>query len=78
MAFQAMDWKVIQKTRSDLTGMLTHLTRRQDDKNLNAIDVLIKILNEKNLAGSTKGFIIGSQEVVCFQEAPLYSRNIGA
>lgn len=73
MAYQATHWRETHKSRTDLTGLLTHLTRRQDENNLDATGVLIKILNERTLMGSRKGFIIGNRDVVCFQEAPLYS-----
>lgn len=55
---------------------LTHLTRGKDS--LSAVDVLIKILNEKKIRGSKEGFINGGQEVVCFQDAPIYgvSQNV--
>lgn len=53
--------------------MLTHLTKPNDK--LDKLEVLIKILNEKKIIGSTTktGFIIGKKPAVCFQEAPLYS-----
>lgn len=73
MAYQASHWKDTHKNRTDLTGLLTHLTRRQEENDLNAVHVLIKILNDQTLIGSKKGYIVGGREVVCFQEVPLYS-----
>ncbi|MEK3707415.1 DUF2971 domain-containing protein [Paenibacillus sp. FSL R7-0198] len=45
---------------------------------MSAVDVLIKILNEMCIKGSTKGYIVGETPVVCFQDTPLYgiSQNI--
>lgn len=65
-------WLKRMRLRSDISTYLTHLTRENDD--LSGIDVLIKILKEKTLLGSTNsGFIQGSDRAVCFQDAPLYS-----
>lgn len=69
--------------RTDITSMLTHLTKPtegtlksmdEDDINLGAVDTLIKILQDKKIYGSTShtGFIVGKKRAVCFQEAPLY------
>ena len=71
MAYQSLDWQQTHKNRTDLTGLLTHLTRRTPE--MDAIGVLIRILTERTLQGSRKGFIIGNKDVVCFQESPLYS-----
>lgn len=66
-------WRKRIKERSDITAHLTHLTKSElpifDD-----VDTLIKILRERKITGSTtdKGFIIGDNPAVCFQEAPLY------
>jgi len=69
--------------RSDLTTSLIHLTKPEINnhgKNLEVMDVIIKILNEKKLIGSTtqSGFICGNTPAVCFQDTPLYqlSQNI--
>lgn len=58
--------------RSDCTEYLSHLTRRTSDKS--ALDVLIAILNERTIRGSTtdSGFIIGKNRAVCFQEIPIH------
>jgi hypothetical protein len=72
MAYQNLHWNQTNKNRTDLTGLLTHLTRRQLPE-LNETDVLIKILKERQLRASSRGFINGGYKVVCFQEIPLYS-----
>ncbi|HDR7431273.1 hypothetical protein ABWK26_25425 [Bacillus toyonensis] len=46
MAYTPTTWKQTYKERTDLTGFLTHLTRPQPENNLEATDVLIKILRE--------------------------------
>lgn len=79
-------WKDRIANRSDLTGMLTHLTKPSEEDlielditnekevNLKAVDNLIKILTDKKINGSTcKGFINGDIPAVCFQEVPMYS-----
>ncbi|MFJ8069983.1 DUF2971 domain-containing protein [Peribacillus sp. NPDC096447] len=74
-------WRKRTKERSDITGHLTHLTRIEVDKPeelqvlvKKGIDTLIKILKERTINGSetNKGFIVGDNPSVCFQEAPLY------
>lgn len=83
MAFTYSEWKKRISTRSDITGMVTHLTKpaQKDLSNLSeseinklAIDNMVNILKEKTIKGSTtsKGFIIGDKPAVCFQDAPLY------
>jgi len=63
--------------RQNLTSSLVHLTRSAeiDGKKLSAVDVLLKILREKKIKGSStkKGFIRGKKSAVCFQDAPLYA-----
>lgn len=60
-----------------MTCSLVHLTKDAviGGEKVNAIDVLIKILKERKLVGSTteSGFIVGSRKAVCFQESPLHS-----
>lgn len=72
MPFQAADWQANNKNRSDLTGYLTHLTRPTNEYP-DPTDLLLKILNERKLKGSSKGYIVGKHKVVCFQDMPLYS-----
>lgn len=84
--FSFEQWQDRIANRSDLTGMVTHLTKpteteinnieitNQRELNLRAVDNLIRILKDKNINGSTsKGFIIGDMPAVCFQEVPIYS-----
>lgn len=60
-------------TRNDMTLNIVHLTKSTETENLD--DVLIKILKDKKLKGSTtkSGFIVGNRKAVCFQDTPLYS-----
>lgn len=73
MPYTIDDWKERVRYRSDLSSYLFHLTKENDENS--AIDVLIKILSEKKLIGSDveKGFIVGNNPAVCFQDVPLYS-----
>ncbi|RNF38779.1 DUF2971 domain-containing protein [Planococcus salinus] len=71
MAYQMRQWMETYRNRTDLTNLLSHLTKAEG--NLSATDVLIKILNEKELTGSSKGYIMGNHKVVCFQNIPLHS-----
>ena len=80
-------WQERIENRTDMTGMVTHLTKPteedlksidiKDEKliNIKAVDNLIKILIDKNIKGSTteKGFIVGKEPAVCFQDVPMYS-----
>ncbi|HCG6612645.1 TPA: hypothetical protein NJ223_004670 [Vibrio parahaemolyticus] len=63
--------------RQDLSSSLVHLTRGAtvDGNELTPVDVLLKILRERTIVGSTtdSGFIRGSRRAVCFQDAPLFS-----
>lgn len=72
-------WRNRAKDRGDITTHVTHLTKI-DSTIEDAVDNLIKIINERKLIGSdtSKGFIIGDTPAVCFQEAPLYgvSQNV--
>ncbi|WP_338709104.1 DUF2971 domain-containing protein [Paenibacillus amylolyticus] len=72
MGYDADKWSKRMYNRSDLSDYLTHLTKPIGQ--LSSVDVLIKILNEGCINGSTdSGFIIGESPAVCFQDAPLYS-----
>lgn len=77
MAYDYKKWKLRMSERQDLSSSLVHLTRMSeiDSVKLSAVDVLLKILREKQIIGSTteKGFIRGNRAAVCFQDAPLYS-----
>jgi hypothetical protein len=76
MPYSLNNWKERIASRSDLTGHLVHLARpaQIDGKELDAVDVLIKIILEECLLGSTtqSGFICGDRKAVCFQDTPLY------
>lgn len=65
-------WKNRHRHRSDISIYVTHLTR--ESEKIDPSGILLKILTEKKLIGSTtdKGFIIGNEKAVCFQDAPLY------
>lgn len=71
------EWKKRIAERNDITSYLIHLTKPYDNGivKMNTHEVLIKILKEKNLIGSTtqSGFVVGDRKAVCFQESPLYS-----
>jgi|LGVF01.1.fsa_nt_gb hypothetical protein len=60
--------------RSDIGTQVVHLTRNQDGVG-DSIEVLIKILKEQKLRGSTteSGFIVGDRRAVCFQDTPIVS-----
>lgn len=72
MDYRLEEWKKRIRSRSDMSGYLYHLTRKNDD--LNTLEVLFKILNERKLNGSTtsSGFIIGPNKAVCFQDTTTY------
>ncbi|ODA42711.1 DUF2971 domain-containing protein [Desulfosporosinus sp. BG] len=76
-------WKDRIANRTDITGMVTHLTKPKDitlttkdenEINFRAVDSLINILKERKIYGSTtqSGFIIGNTPAVCFQDVPFY------
>lgn len=72
MSYTKHDWTERLRNRSDMSGYLYHLTRKTDE--MNATDILIKILNERKIVGSTtqSGFIVGSEKAVCFQDTTPY------
>lgn len=74
MAYTKKDWIRRISERSDMCSHLVHLTR-QSEEIPNVLDVLVKILVERRLIGSSteSGFICGSRRAVCFQDAPLHS-----
>ncbi len=77
MAYTYKKWKARMSERSDMSSSLVHLTRpRKDDgKALSSVDVILKILKDNQINGSSasEGFIHGGHSAVCFQDAPLYS-----
>lgn len=71
MKYTENDFLQRYRSRSDLSSFVTHLTRGNDE--LNSIEVLLKILDEKVIHGSGKeGYIMGKNKATCFQEAPPY------
>jgi len=74
MPYTKKDWKRRIAERNDMCTGLVHLTRESDAKT-DAIHVLLKVLLDRKLVGSStdKGFICGPTRAVCFQDAPLYS-----
>lgn len=71
------DWLQRISRRTDFTSGLVHLTKSQiiDGISYSGLDILMKILDEQKLEGSTtkSGFISGSTPAVCFQDVPLFS-----
>ncbi|MGG2057374.1 DUF2971 domain-containing protein [Lysinibacillus pakistanensis] len=68
--YDGIKWLNRHKNRNDISAYLTHLTKPQN--NLDAVEVLIKILKERRLLGSGRnGFIKGTERAVCFQDAPV-------
>ena len=57
--------------RNDIVTRLTHLTRATEK--MDALQVLLKILDDKKLIGSTTktGYIVGETPAVCLQDVPL-------
>ena len=74
MNYDEMEWMKRYGERSDIGTQIIHLTRNQDEVG-DSIHVLLKILKEKKLRGSTteSGFIVGSRRAVCFQDTPIIS-----
>lgn len=78
MGYDYDKWRKRFKNRVDITSTLTHLTRKQvneeEEISLSSVNVLLKILKEKRIIGSSgKGFIHGEYPAVCFQDTPIYS-----
>jgi hypothetical protein len=74
MGYSKKDWHARIRERTDMSTLLTHLTRESQNGKA-AQEVLLNILIEKRLIGSTnaQGFICGDTPAVCFQDAPIYS-----
>lgn len=64
------NWRERISHRNDITSRITHLTNGGDDDE--AFKNLISILDEKKIHGG-KGYVNGTDNVVCLQEAPLNS-----
>ena len=72
MAYTRKNWENRLLSRTDMSMYLTHLTKGTDK--MNALEVLLKILNEKKLKSTCDtGFINGEKPVVCFQDIPFSS-----
>lgn len=65
-------WRNRISNRTDLVARVTHLTKGSSDEE--AFEKLWKIIAEKKLIGSgNRGYVVGNEKAVCFQEVPLYS-----
>ena len=72
MAYTRKNWENRLLSRTDMSMYLTHLTKGTDK--MNALEVLLRILNEKKLKSTCDtGFINGEKPVVCFQDIPFNS-----
>ncbi len=72
MAYTEKKWLDRIRNRSDFSTFLSHLTR--ENGQMNVVEVLIKILEEGRIRGSSNsGFIAGGVTATCFQDAPMYS-----
>jgi hypothetical protein len=72
MTYDVEKWKKRIRSRTDLSSYVCHVTR--ENGTLSAYEVLIKILNEQILLGSSNtSFIAGTEKAVCFQDVPIYS-----
>ena len=73
------EWGERISHRTDISVGVVHLTKEAGE--LSALEVLMKIIEEQTIVGSTnktvdghpRGFICGNDPVVCFQDVPLYS-----
>jgi hypothetical protein len=77
MPYNINQWRERIRNRSDLSSYVFHMTKPSGE--LSSIDVLLKILKERNLIGSnSNGFIGGRNKAVCFQDVPAYglSQNV--
>jgi hypothetical protein len=72
MAYTQDEWIERLRNRSDISRYLYHLTRENGESD--CMRVLIKILSERKLVGSTtaSGFIVGENKAVCFQDTTTY------
>ena len=79
MGYTFEQWRERYSQRSDISSYLVHLTRpifnKEGETIKTSIDVLNEILTSKKLIGSTtqKGYIVGKNKAVCFQDMPLQS-----
>ena len=77
MGYSKEVWTERIAGRSDLSSQLVHLTRtaENDGKETRPVHVLVKILCDRRIEGSTtaSGFICGDRPATCFQDIPVYS-----
>mgnify|MGYP000423373427 CR=1 FL=1 len=76
MPYTSEQWTNRIAHRSDLSSQVVHLTRscEVDGKKIGPVDVLMGILSEGRINGSTNnGFVCGTITATCFQDVPLYS-----
>jgi hypothetical protein len=77
MAYTSKVWNQRVRSRVDISSQVAHLTRgaESNGSKMSALQVLIKILRERTIRGSTtaSGFIVGARSAVCFHDAPAYS-----
>ena len=77
MPYNRILWEKRIAGRTDLSSQVTHLTRSGefDDDKLGPVDILVRILKDGRISGSTtdKGFICGDVPATCFQDVPIYS-----
>ena len=73
MPYTKDSWRRRYSERTDLTTGLVHLTKPSPKHKL--VEMMFKILEEGTLRGSTtdKGFVVGKNRAVCFQDAPVHS-----
>lgn len=73
MPYTKKSWRRRYSERSDLSTSLVHLTKAPSSTRL--VEIMFKILVERTLRGSTtdKGFIVGKNRAVCFQDAPVHA-----
>ena len=72
MKYTAEKWKSRIRNRSDISSYLSHLTKGTE--NNSAVEILLKILTEKRINGSSfSGYIAGKHNATCFQDVPIYS-----
>lgn len=72
MSYNIKSWVNLHFNRADISINLTHLTKTFGEKS--ELEILLKILQERKIIGCStkKGFIIGKNRAVCFQDMPIY------
>lgn len=67
-------WREPMKQRTDISQQLTHFTKACSD--MDALDVLIKILGDHAIIGSDR-FVRGGAKCVSLTEAPIETLHFG-